>query len=122
MKHIYILFYLSSIVFMTSCESKDIKNTTVLEVKQLLKNDPSYSLIDVRTPQEFSDGAIPTAINIDVMNDNFLSEIEKLNKKDKYIIYCRSGKRSLEAYELMTTAGFKNLQNLQGGYAAYSKK
>lgn len=108
------------LIFCSSCEHIEINNTTVEEVKELIKTDQDYSIIDVRTPKEFKEGSVPGASNIDVKDDNFLLEIEKLNKNDKYIIYCRSGKRSSKAYGLMTKAGFKNLLNMEGGYLAYT--
>lgn len=122
MRHFYQVLIIISIAFLISCEPTSVNHMTVQEVKLLLENDHNYSLIDVRTPAEYSDGAISGALNIDVKSDAFLSETEKLNKEDPFILYCRSGKRSLKAYKLMTAAGFKNLLNLEGGYLAYSKK
>jgi len=117
----YIIFVCSFLlVFTLSCEQQDIQNTTVQEVKQLITTGHDYAIIDVRTPKEFSEGSIPGSKNIDVKNENFLLDIEKLNKNAKYIVYCRSGKRSSKAYGMMTKAGFVNLLNMEGGYLAYS--
>jgi len=110
------------LIFCFSCQHIDIKNTSVEDVKELIKTDYDYSIIDVRTPKEFKEGSVPGASNIDVKDDNFLLEIEKLNKNEKYIVYCRSGKRSSKAYRLMTKAGFKNLLNMEGGYLAYAEE
>lgn len=69
-------------------------------------------ILDVRTPEEFASDHVQTAVNIDFKNDNFKSEILKLNKNDNYKLYCRSGNRSGKAVQLMTQLGFKFLHNL----------
>lgn len=69
-------------------------------------------VVDVRTPQEFASGHTKSAINIDFKNDNFKTEILKLDKNAVYKLYCRSGNRSGQALKVMTDLGFKKLQNL----------
>ncbi|MDG0818142.1 rhodanese-like domain-containing protein [Bdellovibrio svalbardensis] len=71
-------------------------------------------LLDVRTPEEYSEGHIPQAINIDVKNQNFKTEVAKLDREDSYKVYCRSGKRSQQAVGIMKDLGFKHLENLGG--------
>lgn len=73
---------------------------------------PSSRIIDVRTPEEFNEGFVKGAVNIDVSNPNFESEIAKLDKEAAYSIYCRSGNRSAVAIEIMRDAGFTNLVDL----------
>ena len=52
-------------------------------------------IIDVRTPEEFEISRIPNSKNIDFYNpQNFMQEIEKLNKDNSYYVYCRTGVRS----------------------------
>lgn len=79
-------------------------------------------LIDVRTAEEYNEGHIPGAVNIDVKSPDFEKEIKKLNPKKNYYLYCRSGKRSTAATEKMESAGFKNVANLKDGYINYQKK
>jgi rhodanese-related sulfurtransferase len=71
--------------------------------------------LDVRTPSEYMEGHLINAINIDVENPNFNSEIGKLNKSATYAVYCRSGRRSANAISTMKDAGFSNLFNLNAG-------
>lgn len=77
----------------------------------------SVETIDVRTPSEYLTSHIKGAVNIDVENANFESEIEKLDKAKVYAVYCHSGRRSQIAVEKMAAAGFKNLYNLENGIA-----
>lgn len=80
-------------------------------------------VIDVRTPGEVSEGYIDGATKfIDVNGSNFEAEIAKLDKSAEYIIYCRSGMRSMSASTYMVDHGFSNVYNLQGGIMGWSGK
>jgi len=72
-------------------------------------------VLDVRTPEEFNSGHILNAINIDIYNDYFNSDISTLDKSKSYAVYCRSGKRSVDASNGMDSIGFKTTYNLTGG-------
>ena len=72
-------------------------------------------VLDVRTRGEFNEGHIANAINIDVESDTFLNEISSLDKTKSYAVYCRSGRRSGLATEVMAKNGFKSIFNLNGG-------
>ena len=72
-------------------------------------------VLDVRTPAEFNSGHIINAINIDVYNDYFNSDISALDKSKSYAVYCRSGKRSVDASSDMYLIGFNTTYNLTGG-------
>jgi rhodanese-related sulfurtransferase len=86
---------------------------------KLIQDDPNITIIDVRTPEEFAQGRIPKAINIDVKNPNWNQETEKLDKSKKYAIYCRSGTRSLIAYQNMKSASFQYLINAKEGFMTW---
>jgi rhodanese-related sulfurtransferase len=70
----------------------------------------------VRTAQEFAEGHIEGAKNIDITNDTFESEIEKLDKNQAFFVYCAIGVRSGRAAGLLRKKGFKNVVDLNGGY------
>jgi len=72
-------------------------------------------VLDVRTPEEFNSGHIPNAINIDIYSDYFRADISALDKSKSYAVYCRSGKRSVDASSEMDLTGFENTFNLTGG-------
>jgi rhodanese-related sulfurtransferase len=72
-------------------------------------------VLDVRTPEEFKSGHITNAINIDIYNDYFISDISALDKSKSYAVYCRSGKRSVDASSEMDLIGFNATYNLTGG-------
>jgi len=87
------------------------------EWQDQLKNDENAVVLDVRTPEEVEEGYIPNAMNIDFyLGQEFLTEVEKLDKDKNYYVYCRSGNRSGQACAVMNSVGFKNAYNLEGGF------
>ncbi len=99
--------------------------TTTLEVELFEKTinqtfDPQF--VDVRTPKEYSEGYIPGAINIDIKAATFDSLISTLDKTRPVFVYCRSGKRSLEAANVLEKSKFKVVYNLDGGINAWKDK
>ncbi|MCF8320426.1 MAG: rhodanese-like domain-containing protein [Flavobacterium sp.] len=81
-----------------------------------LNNDANAVILDVRTEDEFSEGMIPGAINIDIYKgQGFIYSIEELDKSKNYYVYCRSGGRSGQACSIMSQLGFENTYNLLGG-------
>ena len=78
--------------------------------------DENGVILDVRTEDEFNDGYIPGAINIDIYKgQGFIYRVEELDKTKNYYVYCRSGARSEQACHLMNQMGFENTFNLLGG-------
>jgi rhodanese-related sulfurtransferase len=71
-----------------------------------------YILVDVRTPQEFSSGAIPTAVNIPY--DSIVDKPPTADKKALIVVYCRSGSRSSMAESMLRRAGYTNVVNFGG--------
>jgi phage shock protein E len=83
--------------------------------------EDSVIVIDVRTPEEVSEGHIKGAHQfIDVNGSSFETEIGKLDKSKTYIMYCRSGSRSGRASEYMVENGFTSVYNLEGGITNYT--
>lgn len=120
-----------SILFFTSCKSKQesnqneesFKNLTIEEVIILLEANPDIIVIDVRTPDEIAQtGAIENSINIDFKASDFKEKISVLDKDKEYILFCKSGNRSGQASKIMAEMGFSNINNLNNaGYEEFSK-
>lgn len=87
------------------------------EWSEQLRDDDNAIILDVRTPEEFEDGYIPNSTNIDIyLGQEFIDEIEKLDKSKSYFVYCRSGNRSGQACAIMNSLGFDKAYNLEGGF------
>ncbi len=78
-------------------------------------------ILDVRTPDEYSDGKIPNAINIDIYKgQGFIYEVEeKLDKTKDIYVYCKSGGRSAQACHILNQLGFEKTFNLLGGFSEW---
>lgn len=82
---------------------------------QKYKAVPDAVLIDCRKAEEFCQGKLEGAINIDYLDYDFWDKIERLDPSKTYFVYCRSGRRSLRACTLMRNGGFQQIFNLDGG-------
>jgi rhodanese-related sulfurtransferase len=76
------------------------------------KDNSNFVILDIRTPEEFADGHIDGAININFRADNFTSEMNKLDKNKTYFVYCRTGNRSYEAVNIMAGLNFRSILRL----------
>ena len=94
-------------LILSACGSSGGKVTN-LNVNEFANkvNDTSVVVLDVRTPGEFQSGHIQGAINVDYEGLNFEGEVNKLDKAKTYAVYCRSGRRSGLATEVMAKNGF----------------
>ena len=94
---------------------KDFSAQEAFNLIQENRGNTDFIIIDVRTPEEFTDGHIENAINIDFNSQMFESEISKLNRDKTYLIYCRSGNRSRAALDTMVKLEFTKVYHLMTG-------
>ena len=117
------LFAILFLTLLFSCNAQTSKNIKTVEVPAFakeIKTTQKPQILDVRTPEEFNQGHLEKALNIDWLGDHFVQDAEKLNKNKAVYIYCRSGKRSLKASEKLAEMGFKKIYNLEGGYQKWT--
>ena len=106
-------------------ETQVIKNISPQDAHVLIeknKNDPNLVILDVRTPEEFSEGHIENAVNLDFYSDNFKEDLGKLDKNKTYVTHCRSGSRSAKTLNLMKELGFKEAYNITGGIVQWENE
>lgn len=72
-------------------------------------------ILDVRTPLECSAGRIAGSTILDFRSPSFQDQVLQLDPEKAYLVYCRTGRRSLHAVRLMRSLGFRELYNLVGG-------
>ncbi len=77
-------------------------------------------IVDVRTPEEFGEGHLLGAIQIDFYDDDFPAQLANLDTSVPYLIYCRSGARSAKTAELMGSLGFATVYDVEGGMIAWT--
>ena len=107
-----------SALFLTSCtvpsSSAGYRQISMDEAARIMIEEKNYIILDVRRPDEYSEGHIPGAINIP--NENIgTAEISELPDKAQLIlVYCRSGRRSKEAAEKLVKLGYTNIVEFGG--------
>lgn len=92
-----------------------VADVSAEEAKQLIDETRGLVVLDVRTPEEFAEGHIKGAINIDVKADSFAEEVAKLNPETPFLVHCRSGRRSLDALDQMKPMPFERVYHLDSG-------
>lgn len=102
----------------TKTDGVELLNSDKFEQKLDVEN---VQLVDVRTPEEFAEGHLPNAINVNVMDDNFDAEMAKLDKEKSVMVYCKSGGRSAKAASKLKVQGFKNISDLDGGITSWKQ-
>ena len=114
-----ILTCLLAVLGLTSaCGQKNYEDVDVKGFAELIA-DSSVVVLDVRTADEFREGHLAGAINIDVKQSDFLQRAVSLLPKAKTIaVYCRSGRRSANACGQLSGEGYKTV-NLKGGIMAW---
>ena len=98
----------------TNSSVKTYRQITMKESVDIMEQESNYIILDVRRPDEFSEGHIPNAIN--VPNENIgNTEISELpNKEQLILVYCRSGRRSKEASQKLVNLGYTNIVEFGG--------
>jgi thioredoxin len=106
-------------LLLNSCNIGQTQNTqtnlSATEFADKIKELPNATIIDVRTPDEFSKGHLANANNYDWNGDEFEKQIAPLDKSKPIFVYCLSGGRSSSAASKMRSDGFKTVFELDGG-------
>ncbi|HET6244264.1 MAG: rhodanese-like domain-containing protein [Bacteroidetes bacterium] len=96
-------------------------NIDAKEFSRLI-NEKNGVVIDIRTPEEFSTGHIPGAVNINYYNEDFLQQIVKQFSNDMPLfLYCASANRSTKAMKQMKENNFTQVYNLIKGIPAWKE-
>lgn len=122
--NLFALSLLSLTLFIACSSSTPVEVVDLLSCKdfdQKVKETTSVQLIDVRTPDEFAEGTIGTAVNIDFFGENFKEEMGKLDLERPVFVFCAKGSRSGKASKICKELGFKTIYDLDGGYTAWSQ-
>ena len=111
-------FSLFILFVFVGCEAN--RNISVQEAHESLGNQ-GVLFLDVRTRQEFvNDGRIKNALLVPVNSlEKKLPDLE-IHKQNKIIVYCRSGRRSQLATDILINNNF-NAFNLEGGFLAWKE-
>ncbi len=100
----------------------NFQDTVSVKEYDYLSSQPNSVILDVRTPEEYSDDHLINSVLIDFNSPNSKSEIARLDKDKTYLIHCRTDRRSGHTMQLMADLGFKNMYILKGGILAWKQE
>jgi len=115
---------LGVIMLLGSCTSNNQQTSQTVErlsataFSAKLDTTKDAVIIDVRTPEEFANGHLKDAININYDGSDFERHIAEIEKSKPVFLYCLSGARSYGAAESMRKAGFENVTDMADGMIA----
>ena len=115
----------SVLIFLGACSSGDpnlAENISVQKAYELMQDHQSntdFVVLDIRTPEEYAAGYVEDAINMDYYAADFEQQLDKLDKNQTYLVYCRTANRSGQAMPIFEELGFKTVYNMLGGIVAW---
>ena len=89
-------------------------NITAEEAKKIMDTESDYIILDVRTEEEFAQGHIPGAMLIPDYAIREKAETALPDKDALILVYCRSGRRSKNAAQILAELGYSNIREFGG--------
>jgi len=123
-KNIALLTLVAGALFVSSCNSSSDADITVAPTvfsEKIIAN-PNALILDVRTPQEFAEGHIDKAQNIDWNAGEFEQMMQAVPREQEILLYCKGGGRSAGALVKLQEMGFTNITELKGGMMAWNNE
>ena len=119
MKRLFLL--LLAVLLLTACGQKEdadreavYVNITAQEAREIMDTREGYVILDVRTQEEYNQGHIPGAILIPDTEIEAKAEEVLADKDQLILVYCRSGRRSKLASEILVELGYTNIMEFGG--------
>ena len=107
------------VLLLTGCAApaQDVpgyRQISMEEAIKIMESEQDFMILDVRTPEEFSERHIPGAIN--VANETIGTELvpELPDKSQMILVYCRSGNRSKQAAQKLADLGYTSIMEFGG--------
>ncbi|SNR72068.1 rhodanese-like domain-containing protein [Desulfurobacterium atlanticum] len=121
--YIKLFSFLTIILFLFSCSGKNENNsfTTITPQKAASLIKKGVTVLDVRTPEEFTLGHIKGAKNYNFMSRDFFEKIKNLDRDKPYIICSRDGRTGKVVSRVLIAEGFKKIYNLENGIVGWSE-
>lgn len=93
---------------------------TALSLVQANAGDPSFAILDVRTPGEYGGRHLKAAVNVDFYSSTFEASLALLDRNRTYLVYCASGNRSGQAASVMQRLSFLRIYNMTQGFSTFA--
>ena len=99
---------------------KEVIPISTEKVNEIIEKGKDYIILDVRTQEEYDSGHLKNSMLIPV--DELEERISEVPKDKPIIVYCRSGRRSAEAADILLKNGFSPVYDMQGGILEWIEK
>lgn len=117
------LFFVLIWFFSVQCGGQNTQwKLPVEQFQEKLNATKGGQVLDVRTPEEFLTGHLSGAKNLNFYASDFEKSLEKLDKKQPFFVYCKVGRRSAEAAQIMRRQGFQEVYEMDGGIMKWAAK
>ncbi len=108
--------------FYSHANAQTYQNISVTEAQTLIQQNEHnaiFTILDVRTSGEYNSSHLNGAFQRDFYASDFSQQLDVLNKERIYLIYCQSGNRSGQAFQIMQNLGFDHVYNMLGGISSW---
>ncbi|WP_345734934.1 rhodanese-like domain-containing protein [Prosthecobacter algae] len=105
---------------LTGLAEDKVKHVDAEKAAQLVA-EGKVTVVDVRTEDEFKDGHIKGAANVDLLSKDFVRKLETVDKSKPVLVHCQAGGRSTRSLPKLEQAGFTEIYHLDGGMADWVK-
>ena len=116
-----LMMLLLAVIMLTACGNAKgndreavYMNITAAEAKEIMGSEEGYVILDVRTQDEYNQGHIPGAVLIPDTEIRTKAEKVLTDKDQRILVYCRSGRRSKLASEILLELGYTNIWEFGG--------
>ena len=116
-----LMFLLLTVMLLTACgqttenvQEAVFVSITAEEAKKIMDTEDGYLILDVRTREEYDEGHIPGAVLIPNTEIENRAEEEFSDKEQWILVYCRSGRRSKLAAQILADLGYTNVKEFGG--------
>jgi thioredoxin 1 len=115
---------ISLLIFASCSQNKSVGQIVLApaDFKAKIEALNDEQIVDVRTPEEYQNGFIADAKNINVYNADFKTQISKLDKTKPVFVYCKAGRRSEDAAAKFISLGFTQVYDLKGGMTGWEQQ
>jgi len=119
------IFIISILIFLFNFQSiaqniyANISVDSAYSMINLNKDSANFIILDVRTLGEYVPDHLENGVNLNYYNSDFKATLDTLIKDKKYLLHCRSGSRSANAFKIMKELKFKEVYNMKGGISAW---
>ena len=123
-KRLYLILAVlaASAITIAGCSSSTaatIETVSPSSAAEAIDSNADAIVLDIRTPEEFEEGIIEGAVNIDFYDADFAEQLDGLDKSADYVVYCRSGNRSAQAMPTFSELGFTSVIEIDGGISGW---